>query len=79
MHVALDPRINFSYPSHSRIEVRHLEPEQTAVAEGNIRRCKGAVLVLDVDLVQLQDQFPTTDELLVFVASGALSASRICA
>ena len=30
-------------------------------------------MVLDVDVVQLQDEFPTTDELLVFVASvGAL-------
>ena len=79
MHIALDPRINFSYPSHSRIEVRNLEPEQTAVAEWDIRRCKGAVVVLDVDAVQLQDQFPTTDELLVFVASVGALGLEFCA
>jgi hypothetical protein len=27
------------------------------------------VVILDVDVVQLEDEFPTTDELLVFVAS----------
>jgi len=73
VYIALDEGFNTSCTLHRRVEIRNLEPEQGAVAEGDVPRRERAVVILDVDVVQLQDEFPATDDLFVLVASvGAL-------
>lgn len=79
MLITLDDGSNVSCALHCRVEIRNLEPEQSTVSQGNLPRCERAVVILDVDLVQLQDELPGTDDLLVLVAPvGALRIEDLC-
>ena len=80
MHVApLDHGFGGSYAFPQLVEVRDLEPEQSAVPERHVMRRKRPVVIFDVDVVQLQDELAVADELLVLVATMRASAPRICA
>jgi len=73
VYITLDYGPNISCALHRGIEIRNLEPEQSAVAEGDVTRRERAVVILYVDVVQLQDELPATDELLILLAAvGAL-------
>ncbi len=69
MGVALDLGFNALRPFGRCLEIRHLEPEQGAVSEGNLRRGERPMVVFHLDVVQLQDELSVADELLVLLAS----------
>lgn len=73
MNITLDLGFNTSRAFHRRVEIRDLEPEQGAVAEGNVTRRERAVVVIYVDVVQLQDELSATDELLILLLDGEAS------
>ena len=61
---------------HDRVEVIHLEPEQDTVAVGSIGWiADGAVMMLDVKAVQLQDELAIPHELLIVAAAVSAAAA----
>jgi hypothetical protein len=73
VHITLDQGSDILHALNRSIKIRNLEPEKNAVTERNVTRRERPVVVLHVDVVQLQDEFPTADELLILLATvGAL-------
>ena len=69
MDLALDLGAEVAGTRDGGLEVRHLEPQERAVTEGNVGRRERSVVILDVDVVDLQDDLALADDLLVLLAS----------
>jgi hypothetical protein len=69
MDVALDGGAQRADALDRRLEVRDLEPDQDSVSERDVRRRERAVMVHDVEAVDLQHDLAVLDDLLVLVAA----------
>jgi len=58
------------------IEIFHFEPQQHAVAMGEVGISYGPVMILDFPTMQLQEQFTIVDQLFVMITTVAAAASQ---
>jgi hypothetical protein len=75
MYVGDDLGGNVADPADRGVEVVGLEPDRDAVAERLLRVSDRAVVMADLEPVQLQDQYPVDEQLLVL--STAVTASSV--
>ena len=67
--VVLDPRSAPPRTGDRRGEVRDLEPQQRAVSERDACRRERAMVIFDVETMELEEDLALVDDLLVLVAS----------
>ena len=67
---------HFGGTLHYRVEVLHLEPEQHTIAVGSVGAIgDGAVMMLDFETVQLQDELAILHQLLILLAAVSPAAA----
>ena len=68
---------HFGGAQHYRIEILHLEPEQNAIAVGSVGAiADGAMMMLDIKTVQLQDELTILHQLLILPAAVSSAAAQ---
>ena len=69
---------HFGRAPHDRVEIIHLEPEQHAIPVGSASGiADGAVMMFDVEAVQLQNELSILDQLFIVAAAvGAAAAEQ---
>ena len=68
---------HFGGALHKRVEVIHLKPEQHTIALGSVGWiADGAVMMFDVEAVQLQDERAILHQLLIVLAAMSSAASQ---
>ena len=66
---------HFGSALHCRVEVIHLEPEQHTISVGSVGAiAEGAVMMLDLKAVQLQDELAILHHLLILPAAVSSAA-----